>query len=253
MIPEEILNPIYPMAGYCILQITLLDKNNQPMRDMNINCVDGSRSWEYTTNEKGIVKFTTNSGQVDIVANNWSNSIKAYFADMSPNTQSKIPAPIGDVIRKSITMRQATSRSITKNGPYAFYYSNYASINLSGGGGGGGAGNRSYQNQGGRGGNGYVTTVNDIPIDKNTVYWIYIGAGGNGGTVVSDAGYAGNTGGTTTAFGYQALGGNGGTATTRYGSSNGSGGNGATGGSGGAWGGGAGSSGSNGWCSISMR
>ena len=79
---------------------------------------------------------------------------------------------------------------------------------LVGGGGGGGA----YSNGSGGGGGGGFITQSVITLNSGINYTINIGNGGNGGTA-SDYDNVAPSGGTTTAFGLQALGGGGGHST----------------------------------------
>ena len=186
VIPEELLDPIYPVAGACVLSVKIVDSLNNPIENVPVTCKDGSYSYTYNTNNKGMTRFTTNSGQPSIfLNNNLSNS--ARILDHSSYWYNNIEGPIGSVVNKTFNMPYLSGLSISggigsgteinKNIFYGiFLATNYVSGNLRGGGGGGGGGigawlysqhgNEIGGANGGNGGRGNQVIFNNIPVVK---------------------------------------------------------------------------------------
>ena len=274
LIPDEVLNPINPVNGYCVLVVRVKDFNNNPINGLRITCDAGGNSYTYNTNEKGATLFTINSLSANIFLNNYLNN-GVRICDYSYAWKNNIEAPIGTVQNLNYQLSRLTRTTLYPNddGRYIFRDANSVNINISGGGGGGGGGVYIYgmyidqYANGGNGGNGYNKIVNNIRVSKDTSYGAYIGSGGRGGmTDKAQQDYAwilydcrggtGGTGGSTSFLGYSAAGGTGGTGAYGiegeydvYPGNNGTGGSGAYGGAGGVRYSNGGNGG-NGWINI---
>ena len=229
-IPDEILNPINPVPGACILNFKVVDSDNKPVGGMPVTCKDGSLTYTYNTNDTGIVRFTTNSGQCNLTFSNTLNN-KVRVLDHALHTHNMYEAPVGTVVNDTIKLNYLSSATIDsgQSGNAIFLTSKFADLNLgAGGGGGGGAVNgqlrwgsdegwESVHLSGGGGGRGQGTHHNNIAVEINHVYSYYSGKGGKGGSWAMSTEYAttsGGTGGTggSSYFGsYSCIGGGGGT------------------------------------------
>lgn len=224
-IPEEVLDPIYPTPGICSILLTVKDSLNYPAVNMMVNCKDGPSWYNYITNEKGQVLFSTNSGSANIsIINKLANG--AIVLDQK-EMSIDIAAPTSTVIRNTVTLTgYADSEEINfttpgsdyhvpyfiNGGQYTFLVSSKIDLFLGGGGGGGGASGRSTTGGTGGGAGGAILRTN-VPVNKGEVYTGYLGSGGAAGrqnydfTVNEPAG----SGGTTSFMSYSAAGGAGGT------------------------------------------
>lgn len=250
-IPDEVLNPINPVEGYCVLVPTIFDSSGKPIESCKVTCIDGDRTFTYNTNSKGKVLFTVNSGSVNLFINN-SYANNSIMLDQRSAWYNQTEAAIGTVSNQNFTLEYQGSVNVTKNGNYAFVVTNFISGVIAGAGGGGGGWNKAYDSEygwmygnGGRGGSGGSPTLNNFAVSKNATYRFIIGSGGYAGSDNYNVGgfprgaSAGGSGGTTTAFNRSATGGGGGpvcylspwsTPTVGSGTSYGSGGYGGAGG-----------------------
>ena len=270
-IPDEILNPIDPVAGYCVLVVKVKDADNRPITNLKITCNAAGQLLNYVTNERGATLFTINSGTANVFLNNYLNN-GVRVCDYNSRWENDIAAPIGTVQNKNFILDKSTFGRIISNSNCTFISANNVILNMSGGGGGGGGGSgwgRYGQATGGAGGRGYTNNIS-VEINKNYVYRAIVGAGGAAGgglgwgSGVSDdevgsplIGRTGNSGGTTSFINISAAGGGGG-----YGGgfssgrpvtgSTGSGGNGARGGTGG-YGLNKGTKGASGWINYTLN
>ena len=86
----ETIIPITP--GYHTILVTVRDYKGGLMQNYPINCKDGSKYYNYTTNEKGQAMFVTNSGAANIYATN----VLSGYTYIDFDTQWKnIDAPVG--------------------------------------------------------------------------------------------------------------------------------------------------------------
>lgn len=272
-IPDEILNPIDPVPGYCVLVVKVKDYDNKSIPGLKITCTAGTQNLTYNSNEKGAVMFTINNGMANIFLNNFLNN-NVRICDYGFRWENNIEAPVGTVQNIEYQLTRLTSTNLTSgNFNYIFKDTKFVSINLSGG--GGGAGGGAYLNygstrpmygssSGGAGGAGYTAIKDNISVSNGRIYNLSVGAGGRGGTGItgrtsSDGRTAssGHTGGTTKFDNIlSASGGSGGTGGGHnysigfFDGSSGSGGNGASGGYGSS---GDGGNGSSGWIRISFK
>lgn len=231
VIPEDVLNPIYPVEGRHIALATLKDSSGNRVSNVMIRCQDGNTWYNYVTNEQGQIKISSNSGTL-----NFYVGIKAennvVFLDQKNISKLNVAAPIGDTLRldlqydgyKSGEALLFTSGSSTNDhyqAPYlpkqfTFLDTNNVDLCIGGGGGGGQSGywvQWSYGSLGGCGGE--FKEIKNISISHSQVYSGSIGSGGGGGQDPNEnmaKQVSGNTGGSTTIFGYVANGGNGGGA-----------------------------------------
>lgn len=207
VIPEDVLNPIYPVEGRHVILATLKTDKGSIVQDYEINCTDGSTVYNYKTDMNGQVKFSCNSGSANIYVSNVFNG--AQYIDF-PCFWTNVSAPVGDTSRLNITLpQQRFTEFITSKIFKCIENRVVDNIILVGGGGGGGSGynmeysDDNYENVGGGGGgSGYMNIYNGpINLEKNNIYNIFIGSGGVGGKPRSDvsggAGANGNSGGTT--------------------------------------------------------
>ena len=272
-IPEEILNPIDPVAGYCVMVIRVKDYNNKPIPGLRVTCNAGTQALNYNTNEKGAVMFTINNGMANIFLNNFLNN-NVRICDYGARWVNSVEAPVGTVQYINYQLNRLNTTKLTSgNYNYIFKDAKFINLNISGGGGGGGGG--VYLNYGstrpmygsgygGAGGSGYTAVKNNISVSNATIYSLSIGSGGHGGSgrsghTSSDGTVAskGGTGGTTRFSNIlSANGGGGGSAGGHDWSSgfyNGSKGTGGSGASGGAGSSSTGSNGSTGWINIKFK
>lgn len=219
-IPDEVLNPIYPVEGRHVMVVTLRDYNGAIMQDYEINCKDGTATYNYKTNESGQVKFSCNSGSANIFVNNKINGVR-YF-DFN-QTWFNISAPVGDVSRINCNLSKSSGfADFESSGSFASIEPVIVSnLILVGGGGGGGFswviddGDGGYYDTGGGGGGaGYMNFYTKILFEKNKIYNLQIGYGGDGGKLPSNAYQfiTSKSGGTSYIVGtsYSAVGGSGG-------------------------------------------
>lgn len=152
-IPEEVLNPVYPSESFHKILCTLKSPDNISMSNVRINCRDGSAWYNYTTNEKGQVLFTCNSGAADIYINNTINGI--VYKDIT-NTSYHVDAPLGEVTRLNAKFNLFYGDITVTTG---FYTLTDRLVNIIIVGGGGGS-SLKYS-----GGSGYPNSINNIILD----------------------------------------------------------------------------------------
>lgn len=273
LIPEEILNPIDPVAGYCVMVIRVKDYNNKPISGLRVTCNAGTQALNYNTNEKGAVMFTINNGMANIFLNNFLNN-NVRICDYGARWVNSVEAPIGTVQNINYQLNRLSNTRLTSgNYNYIFRDAKFVNIEISGGGGGGGGGTHlNYGSSspkygssfGGQGGGGYTNSKNNISVYSGTIYPTKIGSGGSGGYGTSGhtsteekSGSRGSTGGTTSFLSVSAAGGSGGYPGTWnmysgfVNGSSGGGGSGARGGSGSSSD--RASSGNSGWVNITFK
>lgn len=230
LIPDEVLNPINPVPGYCVLVLTVKDSSGEIVPNASIKCTDGSASYTYNTNEKGKVRFTTNSGQVNILMyNKLTNNI--YMADQANTYINSIEAPIGLVQNIEAKYNRLNSTIMfypSSNGKYKFMDTDYVTMDIaSGGGGGGGCGYCWADNPdggpsyigfgcgGGGGGGGIIRSIN-ADVLKTEIYPLFVSSGGIGGSGIRNnyggaaSGSNGGSAGVSSFLNYSVNGGGGG-------------------------------------------
>ncbi len=211
---KDPLDDIPITAGYCTILATLKDSTGNICPNTQLKCKDGTRWYNYTTNEAGMALFKCNSGSANFTPNNFINSNDAYAVDQLPVTIN-IDAVVGTKIAKEIKFRKVNTRYnnyISKN--IIFKDTEYIkNVFIVGGGGAGDGGSYSDSGNyctGGGGGGGAANFAENIPIVKEQIYSLYVGRGGKSGLYNGTQNCAnGNSGETTSAFGLSANGGGG--------------------------------------------
>lgn len=210
-------------TGYCSILATLKTPDGALLKNYPLNCKDGNSLYNYTTNEKGQCLFVTNSGSANISVDNYING--SWIVDLLPNVYN-VDAPISttktvNILFKDVPDGYVYSYNTPQFRNIIFYDSNRIDLALGGAGGGG-----SWMS-GTSGGGGSIVLVNNININANrkmTSFNIFAGAGGARGYTTAHSEDSRNkrywyvddyynnagTGGTSTAFGYAAVGGGGG-------------------------------------------
>lgn len=202
LIPEDVLNPIYPVEGRHVILATLRTDKGSIVQDYEINCTDGSAVYNYKTDMNGQVKFSCNSGSANIYVSNVFNGVQ--YIDF-PCFWTNVSAPVGDTSRLNINLPQQKFTEFITNKNFKVMENRTASdIILVGGGGGGGSGyyDGDVYGFGGGGGGGCINVYTDEAFNtkfiKNNIYRFYVGSGGSGGytrNIVSRNN--GNSGGTS--------------------------------------------------------
>lgn len=186
----ETILPVVP--GACTLLVSVKDSLNRPAAGIQVNCKDGGSWYNYTTNDKGQCMFSTNSGSANItVFNRYKNNIwildqqkKTINVDAPISTSNRINIQfegydIGHELNFITSAGSEPTASALPTGNYAFMVSKKINVFIGGGGSGGsGTGRISRGIRGGCAGGASLKTLN---IDKNNVYYAYIGVGGSGG------------------------------------------------------------------------
>ena len=168
--------PITP--GYHTILVTLKDYKGDLLKDMPLNCKDGSTYYNYTTNERGQVMYTCNSGSANILFNNnQSNGLKILGLN---SCWTNIAAPIGMTNKVNIIVNKgAEYYDLTSTTNFMIINRN-CNINIVGGGGGGGASYLDYDGRthviSGGGGGGYINNYSNI--EMNGLYRFISGSGG---------------------------------------------------------------------------
>ena len=218
---KNVLDDIPVSGDYCSILVQLKDSAGGPCENTKINCKDGSRWYNYTTNESGYVLFKCNSGAANITANNWINGV--YTFDQNMFKQVDIDAPVGTKILKEIKFEKSNKYYQSNPGWTNGWFRGINRINniivVGGGGSGGFAGYNVWYGTwtghlGCGGGGGAKNFTSHIDISKNQLYNLYIGKGGD---KTSTSNKNGNSGSTTIAFGLSANGGGGGGFAGNYG------------------------------------
>ena len=239
---KNVLDDIPVSGDYCSIVVLLQDSAGGPCENTKINCKDGTRWYNYTTNEAGMVLFKCNSGAANITASNIINGFRVY--DQAATTKN-YDAPVGTKKLEKFMFNRVSHFARSQDGWFNGWIFRATdaikNLILVGGGAGGGYYGHDNASGGGGGAKNFYSTVN---VANNQYYNLYIGTGG----AIGSHGTNGSSGGTTTGFGYQVIGGsgnglggrgmfNGGNAGDR-GTNGGNGVNGAGGGGGGGGGGG---------------
>ena len=154
-------------------------------------------------NEKGQGLFFIPNGirSVNIAGiNRFKDNSNGFIADQSNAFINNINTNTGMTVYANVQLKYKTTGSICLyNGNYKFLNTNYADVYVIGGGGGGLRQTRMEYG----GGGGALNMAKNISINKSKLYSFIIGHGGNTGYSVA------YTGGTSSAFGLSANGGNG--------------------------------------------
>ena len=218
VIPEDVLNPIYPVEGRHVIVATMKTDLGTIMQNYPISCKDGSSSYTYKTNESGQVKFSCASGAANIFINNIVDG-KQYVDFKS--AWKNIDAPVGGTSRVNIAIsRQTEFTEFLSNSNFTVIENRSISSIIIVGGGGGGSIGKTYDYSGdsdywwwagGGGGGGYFNWYNNpsVQLIRNNIYQFQTGIGGAAGGMNTN----GFTGGTSVIknMNMSAIGGNGGT------------------------------------------
>ena len=196
------LDDVAVTAGYCTILALVKDSGGNRLPNIPINCNDGGRWYNYTTNENGMALFMTNSGSANITTYNWSVLDAYNMIDQEAPPIMNIDAPVGTKKMANFQFNLISNIEINTNKTWRYLDTKQIFAQLVGGGGGGA---RCCGGGGGAYNEGYIM------IDRATKYNIIVGAGGAGNSL-----WIAGTGGTTSAFGLSAVGGTG--CTGYYGS-----------------------------------
>ena len=200
---KNVLDDIPVSGDYCSIVVLLQDSAGGPCENTKINCKDGTRWYNYTTNEAGMVLFKCNSGAANITA---SNVINGFGVFDQATTTKNYDAPVDTKRLEKFMFNKITHFSR----PWGGWFNGWIfratdaikNLILVGGGAGGGYYRHNNASGGGGGAKNFYSSVN---VAKNQYYNLYIGIGGT----IGSSGTNGSAGGTTTGFGYQAMGGSG--------------------------------------------
>ena len=217
-IPEEVLNPIYPVEGRHVIVATVKTDLGTIMQNYPVSCEDGSNSYTYKTNESGQVKFSCASGAANIFINNIVDG-KQYVDFKS--AWKNIDAPVGGTSRVNIAIsRQTEFTEFLSNSNFTVIEDRAISSIIIVGGGGGGSSGITYDYSGDSdywwwagagGGGGYFNWYNNpsVQLIRNNIYQFQTGIGGAAGGMDTN----GSTGGTSVIknMNMSAIGGGGGT------------------------------------------
>lgn len=232
-------NGIPIMPGYTTLVVTIKDSAGVPLNRTTVYCNDGNQYSQFNTNEQGMTYFmaTNASVRISVDNNTYIDGVSCRLIDQNRIIESQIATNNrGGTVYRTITLpanKHSSSNGsnfmmLTSNGNIAFSATTKIGyLGLIGGGGGGssfgvnfaqdsnpatmylrntfGENNRVILPSGGGGG---YTEARNIPITPRTIYKVTVGSGG---TVhisnFSPLNYTLVSGGTTSAFGYSAVGG----------------------------------------------
>lgn len=212
---KDPLDNIPVVAGYCSILVTLKDSGGGICSNMMVNCKDGTRWYNYKTNEQGMALFQCNSGSANFNCPNYYNdgSKLVYMADQAKIPKLVIDAPVGTKLAKEIMFNKVKSFNFAALDTFASPTSanvvfrdttKITDLIMVGAGGRGyvgyytdpyGTGWRATEYGGGGGGGGAKNYATSVSIVKNQVYYLSVGQPGSG------------AGGTTSGFGYSANGG----------------------------------------------
>ena len=198
----EVQLPIAP--GYHTIGVRLKDQTGKVVVNWPIQCKDGTATYNYKTNEKGMTIFMCNSGAANISINNYLDGIQ--YIDIAAPGWTNIDAPVGLTTTLNINFTDGPNKhDFTSNKLFGLLLERNCNLYIVGGGGGGGpAGHSSGEKYwaGGGGGAGYLNNYTNQQL-----YGIYNFISGLGGS-----GSYGNTGGTSYIVNtnYSAIGGKGG-------------------------------------------
>lgn len=184
---------IVATPGYHTVLVNLMTDDGRKISNAIVNCMDGSINYSYTTNEKGQVLFTCNSGAANIFVNN--NYAGRIYSDIS-DTWMNIDAPIGGISKINFIHNKISIVEFTTN--KVFYFQSPREVDLyivgAGGGAGGswcawsgksGDGWQDYSTGGG-GGAGYMNNYYNQNISYDVGYNFIIGVGGVGGNCYNE-------------------------------------------------------------------
>ena len=217
---KNVLDDIPATAGYCTILAILKDSGGNICPNTQLKCKDGSRWYNYTTNEQGMALFKCNSGSANFTPNNFIDSNDYYAVDQLPVTIN-VDAVVDTKFIKEIKFGKVNTRynnHVSKN--VVFRDTEYLkNVFIVGGGGAGGSGSWSNSKSywtGGGGGGGAVNFAENLPIVKGQVYNLYVGRGGKSGNYSGTQNCAESSSGeTTSAFGLSANGGGGATKSSK--------------------------------------
>ena len=215
-----------------ILLFTLDDSSGNPISSFPVHCKDGDTWYNYSTNSNGQILFSSlKSGLVNMyLPLNYANG--TIIADQTSNTYYEVECPLGKNVKNTISFAKKATPFNLANGTYSFLVMNTINLNMSGGGGGSGGTfihttrHGTYRYYGGSGGGAKTIIQNNLAVNKNNSYQAIIGSiGGSGGSYSYDIetdppsatggrGGDGRSGGTSSFFGYSAVGGGGGEGAT---------------------------------------
>ena len=196
----EVEIPVIP--GYHSVLVSVNLEDGDPLMNYPIVCKDGSQNYNYSTNNKGQVLFTCNSGSANIFVSNVNTANSTMYIDLVYSWYN-VAAPIGSTSKVNINMgnHRTNLTDLTSSRKFTVSKNITANINIVGGGGGG--------SQGG-GGAGYMNNYPNYKLIKNNVYTFTAGSGGYPPS--SNSKPNGGTGGTSVVAGtnMSAIGGTGG-------------------------------------------
>lgn len=214
-------NSDYPsiIPGYCVLTITVQDSESNPVAGAYVTCNDGGIWHNNYTNDAGKIRIMTTCGNnVSIATYNNSNYGNGFNYVDQGGVSSTIAVPLNTIRDAYLNMTKLTNHSFESagtSGNFQFRVTDSISLRVGGGGGGGGYSANFNEYYSGGGGGGGCRYASSVPVNRNTNYNVYVASGGGRGYCTSDSynnniyGIQATAGGTSTAFGYSATGGEG--------------------------------------------
>lgn len=173
---EEI---IIPISDRCQIKCTVYKADGSVASFVPINCKDGAAWYNYTTNEKGQVLFSCNSGSANIYLPNIMNGIT--YSDILSTTYN-LAAPAGTVNKVNLYYQNPQYFDWSNWTNFYIFSNRTANIQIEGGGAGGGYDN--IDNCAG-GASGFLSNYNRVRLISGTYKFVPGGAGGiqsSGGT-----------------------------------------------------------------------
>lgn len=220
---KNVLDDVPVVGTHASILTRVIDNRGKPIANLNIRCKDGTRWYNYTTNETGYALFKCNSGAANINAMNYATDNSYIIVDHVP-TVINLDSPVGTKNLVTIKLKKrdfngnayqnmnnrayfinTNSSKYGGNRDIKFLDTNYVDIYLVGGGSVGCNDSFQFVNENSRisvgwgGGGGALNVVKDFAIEINTIYNDYFI--GNAG-----ANYTGGAGGSTFGFGASANG-----------------------------------------------
>ena len=180
------IDSIAVIPGYHSLLVSLKTADGSAITNQVINCKDGNSWYNYTTNEKGQVLFTCNSGSANLYVSNTINGIT--YCDILP-TNMNVDTPVGQKSIVNLTHNNQTIAEFTQSATIYILSKRNANVSIvGGGGGGGGAWARTRRDwevgySGLGGGAGYM---NSYITELSNSYNFIAGSGGAGGSAVTN-------------------------------------------------------------------
>ena len=196
---------VMQLPNYTSLVVSVKDSAGRRIKYAGVQVIyPNNAAYTGWCNEKGQGLFfiPSNISEVNVRALNRfkDDSNAGFLADQNNIYLNNIQTNIGGIVYANCQLSYKSTGSIcTMSGNYKFLDTNYADVYVIGAGGGGLSGSR--QEYGG--GGGALNMAKNISINKSKLYSFIIGAGGTRGI------YRANSGGTSSAFGLSANGGNG--------------------------------------------